>query len=90
MQDAMRSCVLLARRGVIYGAEYSSKMTRSAAPMIISRRLRPLGASARVGRVCAVAHGARRGAGALGGARDREARHVQALPRAHAARLPDF
>ena len=29
-------------------------------------------------------------AGALGGARDREARHVQALPRAHAARLPDF
>lgn len=34
--------------------------------------------------------GARRGGGALGGARDGKARHVQALPRAHAAGLLDF
>ena len=61
--------------------------------MIMSRGFRYIGSSAgclRDAGFALVAHGARRGAGALGGARDREARHVQALPRAHAARLPDF
>ena len=70
-------------RGGIYGIQLGALHI---AIIAVVRWVPPLA----LRRVCAVAHGARRGAGALGGARDREARHVQALPRAHAARLPDF
>ena len=60
--------------------------------MIMSRGFRYSGSSAGCLRDAGLRwlRTARGGAPALGGARDREARHVQALPRAHAARLPDF